>query len=106
MVEFVVDAILFFDFAVVIVMIQFAITESVFVLFFLGLFQNFGKCISEIYDTNLSSFGWSDLCGVPCSVVSDAPAYCEILLIQVDVLPGKTRNFSDAKSCEVCYLNR
>ena len=65
MVEFVVDAILFFDFAVVIVMIQFAITESVFVLFFLGFFQNFGKCISEIYDTNLSSFGWPDLSGVP-----------------------------------------
>ena len=38
--------------------------------------------------------------------IMDAPAYCEILLIQVDVLPGKTRNFSDAKSCEVCYLNR
>lgn len=65
MVEFVVDAILFFDFAVVIVMIQFAITESVFMLFFLGFFQNFGKCISEIYYTNLSSFGWPDLSGVP-----------------------------------------
>lgn len=41
MVEFVVDAILFFDFAVVIVMIQFAITESVFMLFFLGFFSEF-----------------------------------------------------------------
>ena len=75
-------------------------------LFFLGFSQDFGECISEIYGTNLSPFDWPNLCGVPCSVVSDAPTDCEILFIQVDVLPGKTCHFSDTKPGEVCYLNR
>ena len=82
MIEFVVDAVFLFDFAIVVVMIQCAVVEPVSVLLLFCLPQDVGESVSEVYGTYFAALGRADFCGVPCSVIADAPADCEVLLVR------------------------
>ena len=83
---------------------EFAVFESVFVLFHFRRFQNRRQGVTEVHCTDFASLGSFYLGLVPRAVVAHTAAYHKVLLFKIYVLPSQSADLTDAKYCVVCDL--
>ena len=107
-VNLIVSTVFFFDRLIVVQMIQFAIFETVFVLFCFCLSVRMSAKVSQ--KSTVRTFYCVLSC--PLLVLCLCPLYrilrrtVRVLFVKVDVLPSQTADLSDTQACIVGYLHR
>ena len=93
------------DLGAVVQAVKLPIAQAVPDLLLFGPPQDRRQRVAEVHSTDFLPLGGPNLRLVPRPVVTDAPPHREVLLVQVDVLPGEGANLPDTKPGVVGNLN-
>ena len=96
-IDLIIDAVFLPDLGVVVEAVELTIAQTVLTLFPLGRFEDRRQGVAEIHSADFLPLGGPDLRLVPCPVVADAPPHRQILLVQVDILPGEGTDLTDTE---------
>ena len=104
-VDLIIDTVFLPGLSIVVEAVELAIAQAVLALFPLGRFEDRRQRVAEIHSTDFLPLGGPDLRLVSRPVVADAPPHRQILLVQVDVLPGEGADLANPKPCVVGNLD-
>ena len=96
-VDLVIGSVFLPDLRIVVQVVKLAVAQTVPNLLLFGPPQDRRQRVAEVHGADFLPFGSPDLGLVPRPVVTDAPPNREVLLVQVDVLPGEGADLPDAK---------
>lgn len=96
-VNLVVAAAFFLHCGIVVQVVKLAIFETVFVLLHLRRPQDFRQRVAEVHSADFAPLGRPYFGLVPCVVVPHTAAYRQVLLVQIDVLPGQTADLANRR---------